>query len=418
MKSNFSNELTLLTARLLMCESKREIVNISNEFGALIEKAIELEEKTYLPNTEKPRSITATIKFTKQEVASMAETFKKEFIANGLVARIIKRESGKVRKKTFVYEIRYRRNGYNITASSSDLSKAKSLFLEMTSPKNITQYYHPQKSIGSGARLFSQIATEWLATKDGDIDPRTFRDYKMNLETRILPKLEDRRIADVRSSDIKEILNAEQGRVVETLQIIFNGIMFYAISNGDILHNPMKAIKFKKVARKKRRALTEEEQRTFLTRIELPEFAHYRRLLLIEYYFGLRPWELTDAHFEGDFLIALNAKHKDGAEKVYKKIPVPKQAREKLNVSDAVVCNHRTEVLNRVFKRVMQSDTVTQYFLRHTFATVCSQYVRPDIVDVWMGDSSERLVGRVYTHFPDSFMAEQMDNVVFPEWIL
>ena len=54
---------------------------------------------------------------------------------------------------------------------------------------------------------------------------------------------------------------------------------------------------------------------------------------------------------------------------------------------------------------------LTQYFLRHTFATTCVQYVRPDIVDTWMGDSSERLVGRVYTHFPDKFMTNQMDLV-------
>ena len=48
-----------------------------------------------------------------------------------------------------------------------------------------------------------------------------------------------------------------------------------------------------------------------------------------------------------------------------------------------------------------------------SFATTCVQYVRPDIVDTWMGDSSERLVGRVYTHFPDKFMTNQMDLVQF-----
>ena len=74
---------------------------------------------------------------------------------------------------------------------------------------------------------------------------------------------------------------------------------------------------------------------------------------------------------------------------------------------------HRTDVLNRIFKRIMDDDTVTQYYLRHTFSTVCQQYVRPDIVDIWMGDSSERLVGRVYTHFSDNFMIKQMQNVVF-----
>ena len=61
----------------------------------------------------------------------------------------------------------------------------------------------------------------------------------------------------------------------------------------------------------------------------------------------------------------------------------------------------------------MDDDDVTPYYLRHTFATVCQQYVRPDIVDIWMGDSPERLVGRVYAHFSDEFMKEQMDKVLF-----
>ena len=59
-------------------------------------------------------------------------------------------------------------------------------------------------------------------------------------------------------------------------------------------------------------------------------------------------------------------------------------------------------------------DGKTAYCLRHTFATICQQYVRPDIVDIWMGDSPDRLVGRVYTHFSDKFMREQMDLVKFP----
>ena len=56
----------------------------------------------------------------------------------------------------------------------------------------------------------------------------------------------------------------------------------------------------------------------------------------------------------------------------------------------------------------------TAYCLRHTFATICQQYVRPDIVDIWMGDSPQRLVGKVYTRFPDDFMYEQMQSVKFP----
>ena len=85
-----------------------------------------------------------------------------------------------------------------------------------------------------------------------------------------------------------------------------------------------------------------------------------------------------------------------------------------LDNTSKIECPHKTDVLNRVCQRIMQSKDITQYSLRHTFATNCQQYVRPDIVDIWMGDSSERLVGRVYTHFPDSFMQEEMQKVSFP----
>ena len=64
------------------------------------------------------------------------------------------------------------------------------------------------------------------------------------------------------------------------------------------------------------------------------------------------------------------------------------------------------------FKEILGDKT--PYYLRHTFSTVCQQYVRPDIVDIWMGDSPQRLVGKVYTHFPDEFMYEQMQKVEFP----
>ena len=191
-----------------------------------------------------------------------------------------------------------------------------------------------------------------------------------------------------------------------------NSMVKYALASGIITHNPMLLIPFKKAERNSRRALTEEEVRKMIERLNMDEYSDYKRTFLILLFFGLRPCELEDARFESDFLIARNAKRKNGKIK-YKKIPICRQAREMLDLDAPVVALHRTDVLNRIFKRIMDDEEVTQYFLRHTFATVCQQYVRPDIVDIWMGDSSERLVGRVYTHFPDKFMIEQMQNVVF-----
>ena len=78
-----------------------------------------------------------TITFTKNEVKRMDKTFKKHFILNGYIAHVIKRKSG---KNGFYYEIRYRRNGYNIRAASVDINEAKRIFLEKTLPKNIGKY--------------------------------------------------------------------------------------------------------------------------------------------------------------------------------------------------------------------------------------------------------------------------------------
>ena len=207
-------------------------------------------------------------------------------------------------------------------------------------------------------------------------------------------------------------MSRTDGRVYEDLRVVLNSVFKYALASGVISHNPMLLIPFKKAERNNRRALTNEEVRKMIERLELPEFKTYKRTFLILLFFGLRPCELADARFEGNFLVARNAKRKNGKIE-YKKIPVCPQAREMLDLTAPVGFPHRTDVLNRIFKRIMNDDEVSQYYLRHTFATVCQQYVRPDIVDIWMGDSSERLFGRVYTHFPDKFMCEQMQKVVF-----
>ena len=83
----------------------------------------------------------------------------------------------------------------------------------------------------------------------------------------------------------------------------------------------------------------------------------------------------------------------------------------------ALIKFKRAERQSRLKINDMMKDLLagkTAYCLRHTFATICQQYVRPDIVDIWMGDSPQRLVGKVYTHFPDDFMKKQMNLVIFP----
>lgn len=409
-----SRDLMDLTARLMLSRTQKEIAGLASEFGALVERVIEAENKASVKLPfEKESAVTATIKFTAQETAGMEQNFRKRFAEQGNVARVIKRRSGEKKATTYVYEIRYRRDGLIICKSSKDLKEAKRQFLEATKPENIDRYAVNGFIRRSGKDMFWEIAAEWLKFKENKLCERTHANYESYYRRYIAPVLGNRPIAAIRTIEIDQIMRGKEGKLYEDLRGILNMIFKYAIASGVITYNPVLLIPFKKAERKsERRALTIEEQKRLIARLNLPEFKAYKRVFLTMLYFGLRPCELNGASFEGDFLVTRNAKRKNGKIE-YKKIPIAEQARAQIETQGEIRQRHDTATLNRIFKRIIGDEKITQYYLRHTFATVCQQYVRPDIVDIWMGDSPERLVGRVYTHFSDEFMQEQMNRVKF-----
>lgn len=368
--------------------------------------AMQPKDKLNAPKKKK-KCVSTLIHFTQKEISKMAKTFKKEFIGNGLAAHVLKRD---LYKKAVYYIIRYRRNGYEIQVGATTLEEAKEKFLEATRAENIEKYRKKEKRAKKNSFLF--VTQEWLEFKKDKLNARTHKNYESYCQRYLYPVLGDMDISVIKTIDINGIMTKVEGRVYEDLRVVLNSVFKYALASGVIIHNPMLLIPFKKAERNNRRAMTEDEVKKMIERLNMDEYSDYKRTFLIFLFFGLRPCELEDARFEGDFLIARNAKRKNGKIE-YKKIPICKQAREMLDLNAPVEALHRTDVLNRIFKRIMEDEEVTQYFLRHTFATTCVQYVRPDIVDTWMGDSSERLVGRVYTHFPDKFMTNQMDLVQF-----
>ena len=347
------------------------------------------------------------ITFTKGEITKMDKTFKKHFILNGYIAHVTKRQSG---KKGFYYQIRYRRNGYNVEASSVNLQEAKRKFLEKTKPENIGKYL--VKKMKSGFNLLEEIFEEWHAYKKGTVVDKEHLRFKVNFMA--LPEeLRQKPITQIRTVDIDAVMKDVKPRKYEELRTLFNGIFKYAVASGIIQHNPVALIKFKRAERQTRDALPKHEIITFLERIKQPKYDEIRQAMYLLYFFGLRPCEVdNDAHKEGNFLIARNRKRKNGKIE-YKKIPIPTQAQGLIDWNKPLTFQTQSKYAqDELIKDLLGGKT--GYYLRHTFSTVCQQYVRPDIVDIWMGDSPQRLVGKVYTHFPDEFMCEQMQKVVFP----
>lgn len=261
---------------------------------------------------------------------------------------------------------------------------------------------------------FGDMAEEWFDYKKGKVHPHTWDGYR---------RIYDRDItAEVRGKDIKQIRTAELNalirgmtrsqRIREEMRILFNSVFKYAQMNGIIIHNPVTLIPFERAERTPRRCLTPEEIKIFFATIKQPKFDNVRQAAYAIYFFGVRPCELDDeAHIEGDFLICRNRKRKKGRIE-YKKIPVHPTARQFIDSTQPLKPRCCSQYCSKILAQVLPGE-LTAYSLRHTFATTCQKYVRPDIVDIWMGDSPERLVGRVYTHFDDEFMLSEMAKVDF-----
>ena len=365
-----------------------------------------IQDKQNLKN-ENEDTKSGTIIFTKGEVSDMDKTFKRHFIINGYIAHVEKRKSG---KNGFYYLIRYRRNGYNIAAASVNLHEAKLKFLEKTKPENIGKYLVKRDICGLNS--LEEIFEEWYQYKLGSINEKALNQYKSNFHT--LPgNLREKSIEKIRTIDIDKIMKDVKPRKYEDLRTLFNGIFKYAIASGIITHNPVALIPFKRAERQVRDCLSDNEIYTFLERIQEPKYERIKQGAYVLYFFGLRPCEIEDEapRREGDFLIARNRKRKGGKIE-HKKIPISKQAQELIDWDRPLTFQVSKKPREEWFKEILNGKTA--YNLRHTFATICQQYVRPDIVDIWMGDSPQRLVGKVYTHFPDKFMYEQMQKVEFP----
>ena len=171
-------------------------------------------------------------------------------------------------------------------------------------------------------------------------------------------------------------------------------------------------VPFKRAERQPRDSLSNKEIASFFNRIKEPKYERIQQGAYILYFFGLRPCELDEeTHREGNFLITRNRKRKNGKIE-YKKIPIPKEAESFIDWNKPLTFQLSDKPRERLFKELLDGNTA--YNLRHTFSSICQQYIRQEIVDIWIGDSPTRLIGKHYTHFSDEFMQSQMALVKFP----
>lgn len=339
-------------------------------------------------------------KFTNKEINQMPKTFRKEFRADGCTARIRKKPSG---KNGYLYEIRYRRNGYNISASNKNLEEAKRHFIEQLKTAKVS------KKITGVPKTFHSFTMYYFENfRIKKVTEKTYKTDYNRYKRYLQPYFEEIPLVKITPKDCQDLLDdlEEEGKgktageLYSLLSVIFKTAMLHRL----IDYNPLDIVIHTKHESQHGVALTKEEEKKLL---EKTNDVILRNALALGLYTGMRPNEYKTAKIEGNFIVAVNSKRKNGKIE-YKKIPITKM----LEPYIANGLNVPTEKRLRAAIRAVLPDHKL-YDLRTTFYTRCMECgVTEPALKEFVGHSFGQL-GDAYTDLSDEYLLQEGAKLLY-----
>ena len=399
MFSKLSDDLINISTMMMVARERGEIISLANDLNTAVLKAMEIEKAKSYNDVKDKKAISTSIKFTKQEIEKMSKTFKKEFIANGCVAHIIKRPSG---KKGVYYEIRYRRNGYNITVSNKDLHKAKELFVEATKSLDV----EPMKA--TVPTTFHEFAMYYFENfRKKKVTIATYNCDLNRYKNHILPTFGSIAIRKITATDCQKLLDKyvekEMGKTADEIHSLLNCIFKMAIAHNILMQNPLTLVIHREHEKIHGKALTKQEERKLLDSLS---GTRYLIPFAVALYTGLRPNEYKTAKIQGDFIIAINSKRKN--KKIeYKRIAISPMLKPYIE-GITELCFPHLDTLRSIMKKHIGSHKL--YNMRTTFYTRCRECGISDAArDEFMGHSSGALA-TAYTDLSDEYLLNEIQK--------
>lgn len=378
-------------AAALLAQSKRDKEEILAKISALNDTESKKED------TEQ---WTRFLKFTDKEISKMPKQMRKEFRTNGLRAHIRKR----VRGNSVNYEIRCRRNGYNISASGITVEEAKQRFID--------RLHEAQngggQNIDTAPNTFDKFIRYYFENfRKRKVTELTYQTDWRRVKLHLLPYFGSTRLKDISPLMCQKLFDrlteAGKGKTADELFSLLNCTFKYAIAHGIISLNPLATVFHVQHERTHGKALTKEEEKLLLDTYKGTE---YELPFAVALYTGLRPNEYPTARIEGNFIIAKNSKRK--TKKVeYKKIPISPMLRPFIR-SAALTFPHYKAIW-KAFTSVFPSHIL--YDLRTTFYTRCqecgvSEAARNEFVGHSLG-----ALGNAYTDLSDEYLIKEGEKL-------
>ena len=334
-------------------------------------------------------------RFSAKELSLMPKTFRKEFRTQGCTAHVRKRRSG---KHGWNYEIRYRRNGYNITASANNLDQAKHKFIEMLSSAEKC-VKNKERTIPTTFDKFASYYFEKFYKRK--VCTTTYRVAMSNYKNHVLPHFGDMPLKQITADKCQELLDRlideDKVRTEENVFTMLNMIFKAAVKHGVMAHNPNDMVFHTKHERTHGTALTKDEERLLL---EKTAGTPYQRMFAIGLYTGLRPNEYKTAVVEENFIVANNSKRKNGKVEL-KKIPITPMLRPYL--ADVKELHFtRLEQIRHKFNGILPNHKL--YDLRTTFYTRCMECGVAEVATKTFVGHALGGMADTYTDLSDEFL--------------
>ena len=334
-------------------------------------------------------------RFSAKELSLMPKTFRKEFRTQGCTAHVRKRRSG---KNSWNYEIRYRRNGYNITASANNLDQAKHKFIEMLgSAEKCVK--NKERTIPSTFDKFANYFFEKFYKRK--VGESTFRVAMSNYKNHVAPHFGDMPLKSITADRCQELLDRlideDKVRTEENVFTMLNMIFKAAVKHGVMAHNPIDMVFHTKHEREHGKALTKDEERKLL---EQTAGTPYQLMFAIGLYTGLRPNEYKTAVIDGDFIVANNSKRKNGKVES-KKIPITPMLAPYLEGVNELHFT-RLEQIRHKFNGILPDHKL--YDLRTTFYTRCMECGVAEVATKTFVGHALGGMADTYTDLSDEFL--------------
>ena len=340
------------------------------------------------------------LEFTEKEIEKMPRKFRTEFRVEGCTARIYRK---KFSNKAYGYEIFYRRNGYHVYASHTNLEIAKQKFIE-----KLKTAERVDKSNGI-PNTFNNFAMYYFENfRKKKVKESTYQNDMLRYNKYLKPYFDEKPITKITSLEcqnlIEQIANDGKGKTAEEIYSIMSIVFKGAIAHSILTKNPLDIIVRKKHEREHGSALTKDEEKILLEKTAGTE---YQLMFAIALYTGLRPNEYETAKRDGDFIVAVNSKRKNGKVE-YKRIPITPMLKPYIKDIQKFTF-YKPYTLREKINAILPNHIL--YDLRTTFYSRCTECdVSDKAQKLFVGHSLGEL-GNAYTCVSDEFLLKEGEKL-------